>query len=338
VGYRPADQELGLAETRLCHREEMMSGLPVTGVTLRQIRAFIAVAKIGSFTRAADTIGLSQPALTACIRQLEDQLGVPLFDRTTRHVELTMFGSDFLPSAERIVRELDSAMMSLKAIGAGQSGRVSMASIGSIASSLLPRALASFKEKYPLVGVDVSEDHSEGVRRKVLESEAEFGLSGMTEPVPDVEAIPFFSDPIGLFCREDHPLAALERPLRWSDLSGLEILNMGHEAQIRSVAEHAPDVAILLSSTTYKVRNPHALVALLQQGNAIAAMPRLSIPDNKQEGWIFRTLSSPTLNREIFLCRHRRTTLSPSAKGLIAAIRDSAEVAGATLVESIELA
>ena len=255
-----------------------MSGFAVSGVTLRQIRAFIAVAKIGSFTRAADAIALSQPALTTCIRQLEDQIGVSLFERTTRRVELTAYGMEFLPAAERVVRELDNAMSSLKAISTGRIGRVSMASIGSIASSLLPHALASFKNKYPLVGVDIGEDHSEGVRRKVFEGEAEFGLSGITEPFAEVEATPFFSDPIGVFCRADHPLAAVERPLRWADLSGREILNMGHETQIRSVAEYAPEVAIRLSSTAYKVRNTHTLIALLQQGGTIAALPRLSLP------------------------------------------------------------
>ncbi|WP_201274232.1 LysR substrate-binding domain-containing protein [Microvirga brassicacearum] len=174
------------------------------------------------------------------------------------------------------------------------------------------------------------------VRRKVFEREAEFGLSGMTEPVAEVEASPFFSDPIGVFCRADHPLAAVERPLCWADLSGREILNMGHETQIKSVAEYAPDVAIRLSSTAYKVRNTHTLIALLQRGGTIAALPRLSLPAGTHDDWVFRSLTEPAIDREIFLCRHRRTTLTASARALIAAIRDSAEIAGATLIEKCE--
>ncbi|MFK8253033.1 LysR family transcriptional regulator [Ancylobacter terrae] len=310
-----------------------MSVGSANGVTLRQIRAFISVARFGAFTRAAEAIGLSQPALTTCIRHLEEQLGVALFERTTRRVELTACGSDFLPAAERIVRELDGAMSSLRAIHAGQGGRVTMASIASIASSVLPEALAAFKARYPNVGVDVGEDHSEGVRRKVLEGEAEFGLSGAsTFEVPEIVTELLFSDPIGLFCRADHPLARLDRPLRWEDLSGQEIFNMGYETQIRSVAAVVPDVAIQLSSTAYKVRNTHSVMALIRQNDVIAALPLLSIPRSSLGELVFRPLTEPQLRRDILLCRLERTVLSVASRQLIAALLNSAEAAGAGVV------
>ena len=315
-----------------------MSGFPAHRSNFRQIRAFIAVAKIGSFTRAADTIGLSQPALTACIRQLEDQLGVPLVrqDHPSRRAHHVRLGFPALGRTDRQgTRQRDDVPQGYRR----RTERQSIDGIDRFHRQLpSPSRSRVIQGKIPLRRSRCERGSFRGSSQEGSRERGRVRSFGHDRARPRVEAIPFFSDPIGLFCREDHPLAALDRSLQWADLSGLEILNMGHEAQIRSVAEHAPDVAILLSSTTYKVRNPHALVALLQQGNAIAAMPRLSIPDNKQEGWIFRTLGSPTLNREIFLCRHRRITLSPSAKGLIAAIRDSAEVAGATLVESVELA
>jgi DNA-binding transcriptional LysR family regulator len=308
-----------------------MAAFSTNGVTLRQIRAFIAVARIGSFTHAAEAVGLTQPALTTCIRQLEGLVGVALFDRTTRRVELNAYGGAFLPTAERIVRDLDAAMASMKSIKDGSGGYVSMASIGSIASSLLPAALAAFKARYPQVGIDIIEDRSEGVRRKVQEGEVEFGISGFTEPVLDVEIRPFFFDRVGLFCRSDHPLATLGRPLLWRDLAGMEVMNMGHEAMIRSVAEVVPEIAQAMSVASYKVRNALTTLSLIREGGFIAALPHLSIPPDAFVDIVFLPLSEPDLRREIFLCRHIRTSLSAAAQALIASIGESAGKAGATV-------
>ena len=308
-----------------------MAAFTTNGITLRQIRAFIAVAKAGSFTHAAEMVNLSQPALTSCVRQLEEQIGVPLFERTTRRVEMTSYGTEFLPAAERIVRDLEASMQTLEAMHSGRVGRVSMASIASIASSLLPLTLAAFKARFPKVGIEISEDHSEGIRRKVFEGEAEFGLSGVTEPVVDVDARPFFRDRVGLFCRNDHPLAQSSEPLTWSDMSGLEILNMGFETQIRSVAEVLPDVANTLASPTYKVRNTLAIVSMLREGRMVAALPNLSIPRSELTDIVFRPLTGPILHREVFLCQHVRTKLSASANAFISLIRESAAAAGADL-------
>jgi DNA-binding transcriptional LysR family regulator len=262
---------------------------------------------------------------------LEEQIGISLFDRTTRRVELTTYGAAFLPVAERIIRDLESSMTAMRAMHDGSGGRVSMASIGSIASSLLPLALESFKANYPDVDIEVGEDHSEGVRRKVLEGEIEFGLSGVSDPIQDVEARPFFADPVGVFCRIDNPLARIDKRLCWADLNGMEIFNMGYDTHIRTVADVAPDIALTLSSTSYKIRNALTALSLIHGSGIVAALPRLAIPSGASNDIIFLPLCEPEIHREIFLCRHVRTTLSAAALALIASISSSAQQAGATL-------
>lgn len=302
-------------------------------ITLRQIRAFIAVAREGSFTRASETIHLTQPALTTCIRQLEDHVGVPLFERTTRNVALNRYGSAFLPIVERIVRDLDTALDDVRALQQGERGQVTIATVPSIASSILPSTVTQFAMSHPGVGITLTEDHSEGVRRKVLEGEAEFGLSGTTELSIDVEAKPIFYDTVGLFCSSAHPLAELDRPLCWADLAGQEIFNMGYQTQLHAIIDVVPELAITLSQTTYKVRNTLTTLSLIRSRNAIAALPRLSIPPDSQGDVIFRPLNEPELKREIFLCRDSRKPLSAPAVALIGLIRQNAEDAGATLYD-----
>ena len=111
-----------------------MSLKAASTVNLRHIRAFLAVAQLASFTRAADRLSLSQPALTICIRQLEDLVGVALFNRTTRRVRLTKAGEDFLPTAERLIHDFEAAIDDVRAIAERRHGRVSLATISLIAT------------------------------------------------------------------------------------------------------------------------------------------------------------------------------------------------------------
>src|SRR5919202_6490375 len=120
-------------------------------VSLRQVRAFVSVAHLGSFTRAASLLHLSQPALTVQIRRLEEALGVRLLDRNTRTVELTRVGRELAPVFQRILRELDSVVIDTRDLAAKRYGVVRIAALPSVAAGLLPDAIAAFHEANPRV-------------------------------------------------------------------------------------------------------------------------------------------------------------------------------------------
>ena len=111
-------------------------------VTIRQIQAFLAVAELGSFTRAAERLHAAQPALSLLLRQLEDELGARLLDRTTRRVELTEAGREFKNSADRILDELHHAARSARDHAARRRGRISIVAPPLLAAVLLPDAIA----------------------------------------------------------------------------------------------------------------------------------------------------------------------------------------------------
>ena len=302
-------------------------------ITLRQLRAFVAVAREGSFTRAAELMHLTQPALTSCIRQLEDRVGTSLFDRTTRHVGLNSSGILLLPRVERLLRELDLGLEEVRDLLEGSSGEITIATVPSIASSIMPQTLARYSRKVPKVGITLSEDHSEEVRRKVLEGKAHFGLSGVvTKTFPNVEAHPLFYDRVGLFCPAEHRLALLGRPLRWADLAGEPLFNMGYQAQIQEILDVVPELAVSLSQTTYKVRNPLTTLSMIRSRTGIAALPRLSIPSDALTDVVFLPLKEPELKREIFLCSRADTRLPQAALILIEEIVETAASAGAVLI------
>ena len=115
-------------------------------ISTRQLRAFIALAEVRNFTRAASVCHLSQSAFSALIRQLEDSLDVRLFDRNTRKVELTAEGQEFELSARRVLAEFESAVSDMHARATLQRGRVSIALLPSLAADWLPAVLAGFRE------------------------------------------------------------------------------------------------------------------------------------------------------------------------------------------------
>ena len=148
---------------------------------LRHVRAFVEVARQGSFRRAAEKLFVSQPALTITINQLEELVGVGLFNRTTRRVNLTIDGEDFLPIAERLVADFDRAIRDLKMTAERREGKVSIAVLPSLTINLLPGLLARFKDANPGIRVILRDDNAKGVQRQVLNNESDFGISNRWE-------------------------------------------------------------------------------------------------------------------------------------------------------------
>ncbi len=125
---------------------------------IHQLRYFCAVARTGSFTRAAQQEHLAQPSLSQQIRKLEDELGTRLFDRLGRSVRLTQPGEAFLPRAEGIIRELADAKTEIQEMDGAKRGRLVIGAIPTIAPYFLPSCLASFAQTFPRVQISVVEE------------------------------------------------------------------------------------------------------------------------------------------------------------------------------------
>src|SRR6201991_1964944 len=120
-------------------------------VTLRQLRVFIEVARLQSFSRAGDEIGLTQSAVSRCVRELEGEIGLKLIDRTTREVQLTDVGVNLVGTVSRLIADLDSALHEVRELGQQKRGRVIVAASPTVACRLMPRVIASCLREFPLV-------------------------------------------------------------------------------------------------------------------------------------------------------------------------------------------
>ena len=148
---------------------------------LRRIRSFRAVAEHGGFRAAAEALGISQPTLSAHIAELEAELRVPLVARTTRQVRLTPMGERFLVHAKRALDELEHAALELRDQAALERGRVLLACTPTMVAHAVPTAIAAFRDRYPGIAVEVVDDNSGNVERRVLEGAADLGIG----PKPD---------------------------------------------------------------------------------------------------------------------------------------------------------
>src|SRR4051812_28980297 len=142
-------------------------------VALRQLRAFLAVARHGSFSRAANEVRLSQSAISLSVRQLERELGLKLLDRTTRQVQLTSVGATLVASGSRLVDELDATLRELRDIGVQHRGHVMMACVPAVARSLMPGCVEYCLNKWPSVSLSIDDSAAAEVVRKVARGEVE---------------------------------------------------------------------------------------------------------------------------------------------------------------------
>ena len=182
------------------------------------VQAFVAIADFGGFQKAADTLHVTQTAVTQRLRNLEDFLGVMLVERTTRTIALTGIGKDFLPQARRLLLELSSTLTEIRETGKAQRGDITIASVPTAGIQFLPEIIREYSARFPENRVKILDHASARVAEAVLSREAEFGinLSGSTHP--DLVSVPVVQDDFVLLCRDDHALAK-RRSLTWVPVS-----------------------------------------------------------------------------------------------------------------------
>lgn len=198
---------------------------------LRHLRYFVCVAEELHFGNAAHRLGISQPPLSQQIRALEDEIGVPLFTRTSRRVQLTEAGRQFLPEARETLAQAERATRAARLAQSGEAGHLSLGFSPSV--PFVPHvvdALARFRQAFAQVSVELNETPREeqiaGVDRGTLDIGIVRAFSPLALP-HSFSVLRLQREGMVLTMRRDHPLARRERPLSLSDLEGLPLIQIG---------------------------------------------------------------------------------------------------------------
>lgn len=282
-------------------------------LSLRQLRAFLALAEQRSFTQAAATCHLSQPAFSALIRTLEGELNTRLFDRDTRSVELTAEGRLFEASARRLVEDFGAALVDLNDHVERRKGRVHIAALPSLAAGWLPAVFAEFRQAWPGIELNLSDLLSDACVDLVRSGKADFALASTGVSHAGLSTRLVCTDRFYLVCRKDHPLAAEASPTL-KKLAPYPFIHMSRNSSVRQALEAAlhPQQA----NTVLEVDQLATAAGMVEAGLGISVVPALTLFHFERKSLVTRPLAASGLTRKIYLVRRQEGSLSAAAQAL----------------------
>ena len=289
---------------------------------LSDLRAFVAVAELGSFRAAADSLPLSQPALSRRVEKLENALGSRLFDRTTRRVTLTSVGRHFWPRARSLLDGLENSLLGIREFASTRTGEVTVACVASAVYYFLPRVVRRYHEQYPGIRVRILDEGSNDVLSSVLRGDADFGVDFVGTQEPEIDFQPVLREPFVAACRRDHPLAR-RRKVTWSELSDYDYMTVSRSSGNRLLIDAALANNARRPRWFYEVRHVSTLLGLVEAGLGVAAVPRLAMPEAGHPTLASLPLIEPSITRTLGLVRRRGRSLSPAAQQLYALIEET---------------
>lgn len=272
------------------------------------LRYVLAIVDEGGFHAAARHLHRTQPALSMAVRELEQRLGEPLFEKGGK-ATLTPFGAYCLPRFRELVTHHDRLSRDLAARVEKRAGHIDMAAVPSVASRLMPHLLSDFIQRYPDLRVSLHDGSADFVGRLVASGEVDLGISSLWQASEELEFYPLMRDAVGVVCREDHRFADREA-LSWQELQG-EVLIRNGTSRLLSGTDAEP----LLAQSAFDISNMISLNAMLEAGIGITTLPRLAFPEECAR-LRFVPLSEPYVERQIGLICQVDVSLSPAATAM----------------------
>lgn len=292
----------------------------MSGVTLKQVTAFLAVADAGSFTLAAERLKIAQPGLSQAVRELETELGLRLFDRTTRRVELTVAGREFREATARVVGDLDFAIRNARDVASRRRGRIVVAAPPLLAANVLPSAIQDFAKAYPDIAVGLVDAPTLSIVDTVRSGGADCGVGTFAAGENGIERVSLMRDRLQLFCRDDSPFARL-RAVRWADLAGQPIIALTRDSAIRRLMEIGFESAELQLAPAYEVHQIATVLGMVKAGLGIGVLPTYARSGMMAEEIVARPLTDPDIGRDIVLIHASGRSVSPAVSAFIPVLR-----------------
>ncbi|MCQ8782687.1 LysR family transcriptional regulator [Mangrovibrevibacter kandeliae] len=288
-------------------------------VDLLGLEAFFCIADRGSFHRAAAHLNLSQTALSHRMRKLEEDLGVKLLARTTRQVSLTPAGVELLPTARRILTDLDGTFESLRAKGRERQQHLTIGCLPTLATNVLPGMLARFAATHPDVALHVLDHSAAEITEAVQTGEAEFGITMVSAARFDLEITPLLKESFLIACPSEHPLAKQEN-VCWSDLGDAPVVRVGRQTGNRALIDEALGTLRESVRWQYEVQHLTTAVSFVRAGLALAILPEFALAASQPEGIVTRPLRNPSLSRPLGILSRKGVPLSTAADALLALV------------------
>ena len=273
---------------------------------LSQVEAVLAVARDGQISRAATSLFVTQPALTARIHALEDELGTPLFTRSGRGMELTAAGRAFLPYAERALAALNDGAELLAELGRGGSGELRVGAAPAVSTYVLPILLVRFTEAHPNVRLVVRTGHSEEIVDLVLRQEIDIGLTRELAPDRRIASRSLYEDELVLVARRGDPLTE-DPAVDVARIGEARLILFDRTSSYFDLTNAFFRQAGVSPRGVMELDNIDAAKQMVEQGLGIALLPTTSIATELADGRL-----APITIRDAAPLRRRIVAIRPA--------------------------
>jgi DNA-binding transcriptional LysR family regulator len=296
------------------------SGTP--DLTSRQLQTILALAEYGSFIAAASLLKTSQPAVTRTVKHVEEVLGIKLFDRNTRSVQITDAGKEFAAVAARMLNDLKITLRSMRELSDQRRGQIIISSIMSVANGKLPGLVSAYRLDHPGIELHVRDGVHGTVIEDVRSGAADFGITYLDD-LPD----PFVSVRVGseaftVVLPRNHELAS-KRSLSLSDLKGAPLVSLPSDSRTRRVIDGAASSVGLTLNHVVTVSQFATMLGFVRAGIGLAIAPKSGVASFLGRELSAVPIRGRPLARDLGIVTLKEREPSPAANGLMSLIRQS---------------
>ncbi|KEY59357.1 LysR family transcriptional regulator [Serratia sp. DD3] len=289
-------------------------------MSVKQLRAFLAVAHTLNFAHASERLNLSQPALSLRIKGLEDALGGPLLLRNTRKVALTQEGEAFLSMARQLLADWDNVEEAMCQSFTLQRGKISVAAMPSFAANVLPEVLRAFRERYSGINVTVHDIINEQVIEMVREGRVEIGIAFEPAPTHNLLFTPLGIDRFIAIVPKTSALAAKKR-LSWDELLALDFITLQRPSAVRLMLEEELARSGRKLDVAFESHQLVTVGRMVASGLGGSAVPALCQAQMTELGAVCIPLDNPVIEKCIGVIHAGHLQLSKAAYALLETLK-----------------
>lgn len=304
-------------------------------INFNLLRSFECVARHCSYVRAAGELGRSQATLSAQVRELEEQLGVRLLDRTTRRVSVTSAGEQLACRLEKGLHEITMGLSAAREMASDRNGRLIIACVPSLSGSRFPPILAAYRSRDGSTRIDVEELTASEIMTALLEGRVDIGIGPYpSSPTEGIGVMPVADEPLVVVVPKTFDMSG-EDTVTLQRLASLPLVTLSGSALLLTELERKMGNEGLRLSSQNEVRHVQTAVAMVRAGLGAAVVPRLALPDQPDPDMSILNIDTPPMVRKLGILTQRGRPLSPVAmrfarhvkRALVSAVRT---VAGTT--------
>ena len=277
---------------------------------LSQLKYFQAVANIRQFTKAAQSIHVSQSALSRSMAKLEDELGTELIHRGGQGITLTSAGEHFLFHVDRILRELEAAEQELSVDAEGDAGTVTLSFLHSFGGYILPMLLSEFHRSYPQIQIKLNQNNSAYLAKQVAEGKTDLCLCSNMVMSDNIAWTYLWSEELFVVVPQDHPLAGRES-VELAEIESEPLITMKPSYSLRMVVDQSFELASSHPEIVFEGDDVNTLASLVAARLGVSLLPQ--IPSTEHLGIVYIPVSFPACRRAVGIAWNATRQLNPAS-------------------------